>query len=86
MQEPVSKRGSIPYVARFYECGLLGCTLLGEKPFTWINSKSFSASYYLPNPKPFHTYRVEIWSVDWYSGKLLDLVYEQIVDFHYKCA
>ena len=84
--KPVDEKESIPYVVKFLECGLLGCRELAVKPFEWTSNSSFEAKYYLPNPSPLRTYKIEIWSVNWEAGKFIDKVYEQTIDTSIRCA
>ena len=84
--EPVSNKESIPYVVKYLECGLLGCRVLAVKPFEWVSKSSFESKYYLPDPQPFRTYKIEIWSVDWEKGRFIDKVYEQTIDTSVRCA
>ncbi len=84
--EPVSNKESIPYVVKYLECGLLGCRILAVKPFEWVSKSSFESKYYLPDPQPFRTYKIEIWSVDWEKGRFIDKVYEQTIDTSVRCA
>ena len=84
--KPISEKESIPYVVKFYECGIFGCTLLAVKPFEWTSNSVFETKYYLPNPSPLKTYKIEIWSVDWERGRFIDKVYEQTIDMSVRCA
>jgi len=83
---PISEKESIPYVVKFYECSVFGCSLLAVKPFEWVSKSSFEAKYYLPDPKPFRSYKIEIWSINWETGRFIDKVYEQAVDTSVRCA
>jgi len=76
----------VPYVLKVYDCSILSCNLLGVVPFEWASSSSIQAKYGPVQVKPFHSIKIEVWSIDINTGTYKDKTYEEIVDTSVRCA
>jgi len=82
----------IPYVLRVYDCTVLGCNLVGTVPFEWgspfnpSSSSSIQAKYGPIQVKPFHTIKVEVWSININTASLKDKIWEETVNTSVRCA
>jgi len=86
LQKPISEKESIPYIVRIYRCSLLGCTQIGAVPFAWESNRTFQARFGPVQVDAFHTLKVEVWSTNWYTGQLIQKIWEETVDTHTRCA
>ena len=76
----------VPYVVKVYDCTIFRCNLLGVVPFEWTSARTIQAKYGPVNIKPFHSIKIEIWSIDPNSGIFKDKIHEEIVDTSVRCA
>lgn len=85
LQKPVRKE-PIPYIVKYLRCNVFGCDVLAVKVFEWKTDRTFYSRYRPVSVGSLSSLRIEIWSVDWYSSKIIQKIYDQTVDTSIRCA
>jgi len=79
VDSPLQNVSYIPYVVKYFKCGLLSCDLVAIEGFIWFGPTVFVSNFGLISPPPFGYLKVEVWSVD-QGGQLIEKIWESKVD------